>query len=102
MSNIVISAEELRLLVKVVVAETILELKQATKETVKPRKHARPLDDTLNRRDAAEYIGVSYSTLRNWASTGDQEIPYYKPGREARYRREDLDAWLETQRVRHA
>lgn len=65
-------------------------------------KHESPLANTLTRKEAAEYIGVAYSTLNSWASSGEQEIPYFKHGRFARYRVEDLDAWLETQKVTHA
>ena len=56
----------------------------------------------LTRAEAAEYIGVAYSTLNNWASNGRQEIPYYKVGRHVKYKQHDLDEWLEKQRKTHA
>jgi excisionase family DNA binding protein len=55
--------------------------------------------ELLNREQAAEYIGVSYGTLANWDSTKRFKIPRYKIGRLIRYKKEDLDNWLEQQKV---
>jgi excisionase family DNA binding protein len=52
--------------------------------------------DLLSRREAAAYIGVAEQTLAIWASTGRYHLPYIRVGRKAMYRREDLDAWLES------
>jgi excisionase family DNA binding protein len=50
--------------------------------------------DWLTLGQAAKYLGVAQSTLRKWS---DKEmIPaFYTPGRHRRYRRGDLDAFLE-------
>jgi excisionase family DNA binding protein len=50
--------------------------------------------DWLTLGQAAKYLGVAQSTLRKWS---DKEmIPaFYTPGRHRRYRRADLDAFLE-------
>src|SRR3712207_221286 len=43
---------------------------------------------------AAKYLGVAQSTLRKWSDS--EMIPaFYTPGRHRRYRRGDLDAFLE-------
>ena len=46
--------------------------------------------------EAAEYIGVSESTIVVWRCTGRYKIPFIKVGRLVRYRRSDLEAWLES------
>lgn len=59
-------------------------------------------DDFLTREEAAEYLQVSPNTLRQWAYTGRHSIPYYPHGKRVKYRRRDLDEWLESQKVTHA
>jgi len=45
---------------------------------------------------AAKYIGVSEATLRLWRSHGEGP-PYFRAGEKLiRYRRVDLDAWIES------
>jgi len=48
----------------------------------------------LNRREAAEYLGLSASTLAKRAMTGDSPV-MRKLGRRVVYLRSDLDAWLD-------
>lgn len=57
----------------------------------------------LNEKEAAFYLGVSVSLLRqlrtrSYPSKADF-LPFYKIGRSVRYRLEDLDEWLEKRRV---
>ena len=43
---------------------------------------------------AAKYLGVAQSTIRKWSDHG--RVPaFYTPGGHRRYRRDDLDAFLE-------
>lgn len=42
--------------------------------------------------EAVSYLKVSRTTLRRWASEG--RIPAAKIGKEWRFRRSDLDAWV--------
>src|ERR687887_2773342 len=43
---------------------------------------------------AAKYLGVAQSTIRKWSDQG--RVPtFYTPGGHRRYRRRDLDAFLE-------
>lgn len=53
-------------------------------------------DKLITRAEAAEYLQVPHRTLDDWALRG-KGPRYYKLGRHARYRLEDLNAWLETQ-----
>lgn len=53
----------------------------------------------LNNQQAAQYIDVSPGTLEVWRSQRRYGIPYHKIGGKVRYRREDLDRWLESRRV---
>lgn len=55
--------------------------------------------DRMTRQEAAEYIGVCYGTMANWASTGLVQIPFYKAGlRKVIYRKSDLDAYIDSTR----
>jgi excisionase family DNA binding protein len=50
--------------------------------------------DWLTLGSAASYLGVAQSTLRKWSDLG--RVPtFYTPGGHRRYRRRDLDAFLE-------
>ncbi len=50
--------------------------------------------DWLRLGQAARYLGVAQSTLRKWSDLG--RVPaFYTPGGHRRYRRRDLDAFLE-------
>jgi hypothetical protein len=49
---------------------------------------------------AAEYVGLSSSSLEKFRHLGEGPI-YYKAGRKIiLYRREDLDEWINTRRCR--
>jgi excisionase family DNA binding protein len=50
--------------------------------------------DWLTLGQAAKYLGVAQSTIRKWSDLG--RVPaFYTPGGHRRYRRNDLDAFLE-------
>lgn len=55
--------------------------------------------DLLTRVEAAQYLGVRLGTLCNWATTGRYGLPYVRVGRLVRYRRRDLDAFIERRTV---
>ena len=44
---------------------------------------------------AAAYLGVTKSTLGTWRCTGRYAIPFVKAGSKVRYRKSDLDTFLE-------
>lgn len=47
-------------------------------------------------RELAEYLDVSESTVHNWRYRGEGP-PGFKVGGQVRYRREDVEEWLEEQ-----
>jgi excisionase family DNA binding protein len=50
--------------------------------------------DWLTLGQAARYLGVAQSTIRKWSDSGRVRV-FKTPGRHRRYRRDDLDAFLE-------
>ncbi len=57
------------------------------------REIAKSQKETLTTEEAAEYLGVSTSTLYKY--TMNREIPHFKPkGRMCYFKRKDLDEWM--------
>jgi excisionase family DNA binding protein len=56
-------------------------------------------NDLLLVTEAASYLSISKTTLDIWRCNRRQNIPYIKVGRSVRYRRSDLDTWLESKTV---
>jgi excisionase family DNA binding protein len=54
-------------------------------------------DRLLTAAEVADFLGVSIDTVLDWHEAG--ELPSYKVGRAVRFRREELDAWLESKRT---
>ena len=51
--------------------------------------------DWLTLGQAAKYLGMAQSTIRKWSDSG--RLPaFYTPGGHRRYRRGDLDSFLES------
>jgi excisionase family DNA binding protein len=50
--------------------------------------------NAFNPKQAAKYVGVTEATLRSWRSRGEGPR-YFRAGKLIRYRRSDLDAWIE-------
>lgn len=48
----------------------------------------------LTRKEASAYLGVSPSTLANWACTKKFNLRYVRVGRSVKYRQSDLDAFV--------
>ncbi len=61
-----------------------------------PRKKASPENQTelLTRKEAATYLGVSEQTLAVWHCTKRYNLPVVKVGRLAKYRRIDLERFV--------
>lgn len=55
--------------------------------------------ERLTHLEAAEYLGITGSTLNVWRCTGRHQIPYYKIGSKVLYEKADLDAWLSSRKV---
>lgn len=57
-------------------------------------------NELLTDDQVAKLIGVSTQTLSIWRCKGRYNLPFVKIGRLVRYRRRDVDVWLEL-RTRH-
>jgi excisionase family DNA binding protein len=53
----------------------------------------------LSRVQAAEYLGLRPGTLAIWAMSSKHGLRVIKVGKLAKYRKSDLDAWLESRTV---
>ena len=51
--------------------------------------------ELVDEKEAAQFLDNSPGTLSVWRSTGRYNLPFIKIGRNVRYRRSDLIAWLE-------
>ena len=56
-------------------------------------------DPLMPRAEATEYLGLKPGTLEAWASRGSVNLPYIKLGRAVRYRKSDLDRFIEANRA---
>lgn len=54
--------------------------------------------DLLSRRDAADFLGVTEQTLAVWKCTQRYNLPFVKIGRLVKYKRSDLEAFIENNR----
>ncbi len=52
----------------------------------------------LKVKDAAELLGLSEDTIRNWINRPRHKLPAVKAGRDWLIKREDLDHFLEDQK----
>jgi len=59
---------------------------------------ARP-SGLLSTSEAAEYLGTTIGTLEVWRCSKRYPLAYIKVGRLVKYRRADLDQFLESRRV---
>ena len=50
-------------------------------------------DRWISIEEAAEYLGVSKDTIRNWIKK-NQTIPAHKIGKQWRFKRTELDLWV--------
>ncbi len=55
--------------------------------------------DLLSRREAAAYLGITERTLAVWACVKRYNLPYVKIGRLVKYRRSDLDTFIEKRTI---
>lgn len=58
-----------------------------------------PRPELLTRQEVAKYLGCRPQTLAVWAITGRYALPFVKVGRLVKYRRSDLDAFLNRRTV---
>jgi excisionase family DNA binding protein len=55
--------------------------------------------ELLTRQQAAEFLGVRPQTLSVWKLTGRYALPAIKVGSKLRYRRSDLERWLDSRTI---
>ena len=53
-------------------------------------------NDLMTETQAALALDTTVGTLQVWRSTGRYALPFIKIGRNVRYRRSDLNAWIES------
>ena len=51
-------------------------------------------DNYINIDDAAEYLGIKPVTLRTWIKKQDSNIPAHKVGKLWKFKRSELDEWV--------
>ena len=51
------------------------------------------IDNYISIVEAAEYLGIKTVTLRNWLKK-DVELPARKIGKQWKFKRSELDAWV--------
>lgn len=56
------------------------------------------IENTWDHRRAAQYIGCTEGTIRVWCS--QRRVPFLKVNRLTRFRKVDLDKWLDRQAVK--
>ena len=49
----------------------------------------------MTQAQAAQYLGTTVGTLNSWRHYGKNTIPFVRWGNRIRYRKADLDAWIE-------
>ncbi len=68
-------------------------------------KHLAPDPDCLDRliseRDAADFLGYTMRALQNWRVRGGGPLYVKVSNRSIRYRRRDLQAWIESKLAEH-
>ena len=56
-------------------------------------------DCLMNTKETAIYLGVTEGTLAVWRTNKTYPIPYIKIGSHIKYRKSDLDKWIEDRTV---
>ena len=51
-------------------------------------------DNYINLEEAAEYLGIKPPTLRSWIKDPKNEIPAHKIGRMWKFKRSEIDEWV--------
>ena len=50
----------------------------------------------LNQKETAKYLGTTVDSLNSLRYLGRNKIPYLRWGNRIKYRKSDLDAWIES------
>ena len=58
-------------------------------------KEMKMTEKLFNQKEAAEYLGTTVGTLNSWRHDGKLTIPFVRWGYRVRYKKSDLDKWIE-------
>lgn len=53
-------------------------------------------DNYISLDEAAEYLGIKPVTLRSWIRDPKNEVPAHKIGRFWKFKRTEIDAWVQS------
>ena len=84
-----------------VFADLLIEITRPEPDLEQKPKATRTESEMLTTEQAAEYLGLKPQTLATWRSTGRYSIPFVKVGRNTRYRKADLEEFLEQRTIAH-
>jgi excisionase family DNA binding protein len=70
---------------------------ETSPEPASPPASMRPGDDLLTTRELMDYLHISRTKV--WEMVNKKGLPAFKLGGDYRYRRAEVDAWLEKFRV---
>ena len=51
-------------------------------------------ENYINLEEAAVYLGIKPATLRSWIKDPDNEVPAHKVGRMWKFKRSEIDEWI--------
>ena len=51
-------------------------------------------ENYINLEEAAVYLGIKPATLRSWIKDPDIEVPAHKVGRMWKFKRSEIDEWI--------
>ena len=51
-------------------------------------------ENYINLEEAAFYLGIKPATLRSWKKDPDNEVPAHKVGRMWKFKRSEIDEWI--------
>jgi excisionase family DNA binding protein len=84
-----------------VFADLLIEITRPGQDLKQKPEAADTESEMLTTKQAAEYLGLKPSTLTTWRCTGRYLIPFVKVGRKTRYRKADLDKFVEQRTIAH-
>jgi len=53
------------------------------------------MSELLSPQTTADFLGIKAQTLATWRCVGRYDLPFVRVGRKIRYRREDIEAFVE-------
>ena len=51
-------------------------------------------ENYINLEEAAVYLGIKPATLRSWIKDPDNEVPAHKVGRMWKFKRSEIEEWI--------